>query len=123
MKITQRYYIFLMYVLVSLTACVSVADENKPNIYNTWVLEKIIYDDGSAKVLTEGNFVQIHEDYLVEMFKEYGNRRYAYVRNNKTISLDSGGEKVVWEIVLHNNQELQIKTPIGLYILKYSDKK
>jgi len=104
--------------MLSLTACVTVPDHGKLDIYDTWALEKIIYDDGIVKVFEKGNFVQIHKDYMLEIIAGYGNRRYPYTRKNNILSLTSGNEIITWEIVQYRNHELQIKTPIGLYILK-----
>ena len=118
MKESQRIYIFLICLLLSLTACVTVSNHGKLDIYDTWTLEKIIYDDRSVKVLEKGNFVQIHKDYILEIIAGYGKRRYPYTRKNNILSLESGNEIIAWEIAQYHNQELQIKTPIGLYVLK-----
>ncbi len=118
MKESQRFYIFFICLLLSLTACVTVPDHEELDIYDTWALEKIIYDDGGVKVLENGNFVQIHKDYILEIIAGYGKRRYPYTRKNNILSLTSGNEIITWEIVQYRNQELQVKTPIGLYILK-----
>lgn len=96
----------------------TVSGHSELNIYDTWTLEKIIYDDKSVKVLEKGNFVQIHKDYILEIITGYGKRRYPYIRKNKILNLASGNEIITWEITQYHNQELQVKTPIGLYILK-----
>lgn len=118
MKNLQRSCIFFIYLLLGLTACITVSGHSESNIYDTWTLEKIIYDDKSVKVLEKGNFVQIHKDYILEIITGYGNRHYPYIRKNKILSLASGSEIITWEITQYNNQELQVKTPIGLYLLK-----
>lgn len=96
----------------------TVSGHSKLNIYDTWTLEKIIYDDNSVKILEKGNFVKIHKDYILEIIQDYGKRRYPYIRKNKILSLSSGSEIIAWEITQYDNQELQVKTPIGLYVLK-----
>ncbi len=118
MKIFQRSHTLFICFLLSLTGCVSAPSQSKLNIYDTWTLEKIIYDDTSVKTVEKGNFVQIHEDYILEIIKDYGKRRYPYTRKNKILSLESGNEIITWEITLYDNQKLQVKTPIGLYVLR-----
>jgi len=96
---------------------VTVFGDNQSNIYGTWKLEKVIYGNNSVKVLKEGNFVKIHKDFILEIIKYYGNCRYDYIRKNNILNLASGDSIITWEIILQTNQELRIKTPIGLYIL------
>jgi len=117
-KMVSRLCLFFIFLLFSLTACVTVFDDTQSTIYDTWKLEKVIYDDNSEKILEQGNFVKIHKNFILVIYKDFGNRRYEYVRNNNILNLASGDSIITWEIILHTNQELQIKTPIGLYILK-----
>lgn len=109
--------VFLIFLVLSITACATDSEHKKPNIYDTWRLEKIIYDDKSIKILEEGNFVTIENNYILEIIKDHGKRRYSYAKHNKTLSLTSGGEVIAWEIIQSDNRELHIKTPIGLYLL------
>ena len=109
--------VFLILFLLSITACATDSEYKQPNIYDTWTLEKIIYDDESIKILEEGNFVTIKDNYILEIIKNHGKRRYSYVKRNNTLNLTSGGEVVKWKIIQNSSQELHIKTPIGLYLL------
>ncbi len=109
--------VFLILFLLSITACTIDSEHKQPNIYGTWRLEKITYDDESIKILEEGNFVTIKDNYIIEIIKNHGKRRYSYVKQNNTLNLTSGSEVVEWEIIQNSSQKLHIKTPIGLYLL------
>ncbi|WDE04347.1 hypothetical protein SG34_023865 [Thalassomonas viridans] len=107
----------MLAVFMNITACVSEPESAEQGIYDQWALEKIIYDDESINRLEQGNFVQINEDYILEIIKGYGNRRYSFSRDKEILTLVSENDRVIWEIIKYDTRELQIKTPIGLYVL------
>jgi len=112
-----KYLGLLFFLIFNLTACVSKSENESQGIYYQWTLEKIIYDDESINRLEQGNFVQIHQDYILEIIKGHGNRRYAFSREQDVLTLISDNNHVIWEIIKQDRKELQIQTPIGLYVL------
>lgn len=111
------FFIFFMFLILNVSACTTSFEHTKLNTPDTWKIEKIVYDDKSIKILEEGNFITIKDDYILEIIKGLGIRRYSYVKKNNILSLTSGDEVAEWEIIQNNNQGLHIKTPIGLYVL------
>lgn len=112
-----KHYIFFVVLCFNFTACATDAKPKKIEIYDSWKLEKIVYADKSINELEPGNFVQIHKNYILEIMKGYGERRYSYTKQGKILDLAAENETVIWKITRHNANELQIETPIGLYIL------
>jgi hypothetical protein len=117
MKIIVRPLIIMILGFALLAACSSHSSTNAPSIYGRWAVAKVVYEDSSEKFLGAGNFVNIFDDYIVEGAQGYGKRRYPYERNQDALILMSGGESVVWDVVLISKDQLRINTPIGLYIL------
>lgn len=117
MKKLYKFYVLCIFILLNITACVMDSEQSQSNIYDTWALEKIVYDDESVNALEKGNFVEIQKDFILEIIKGHGKRRYSYTQQNEMLSLTSGHDVITWEIIKLEDQKLQIKTPIGLYVL------
>ena len=117
MKNLYKYFLLCIFILLNLTACVPDTEQSQSNIHDTWVLEKIVYDDESVNALEKGNFVEIQQDHILEVIKGHGKRRYSYTQKNEILRLTSGHDVITWEIIQLDDQILQIETPIGLYVL------
>ena len=107
----------LILVIFLLGAC-SILNSNPENsILGEWVVDQIIYDDGSVRVLEEGSRVVFDQGRLTEIITGHGKYSYSYNRNNQRITLSVSDEEVEWYIIKQTKQALQIKTTIGLYNL------
>ncbi|HED32897.1 MAG TPA: hypothetical protein ENJ08_01585 [Gammaproteobacteria bacterium] len=117
MKNFQKLYLFFVILMPCLAACAAETEQKKLSIMGTWKLEKVIYDDSSSKNMDEGNYIEIHGDYILEIIRGYGKRRYSYTKKDNILNLISGNENISWLITQHEDDKLRIKTPIGLYVL------
>jgi len=77
----------------------------------------IIYEDGSINMLGPGNYVAFANDNIVEGIKGQGKRRYPYTRLGEALKLVVDDGEVLWFVVKQTNDELNIDTPIGRYLL------
>ena len=111
--------ISIVYILLfGTTACVAHTQADEKNIKHKWQLSQVIYDDGSVNQLEPGNFVHIEKDVILEIINQRGERRYPYTRKNRILYVTSGEHLVEWKIIHMDTNDLQLKTPIGVYILK-----
>jgi len=77
-----------------ITACTSEINNESAEIKHKWQLLKVLYDDGSAKLLENGNYILIEKNSIYENIKQYGSRHYPYYRNNNILYLTSGETSV-----------------------------
>lgn len=105
-------------ILLGLSACTSETQTVETNIKYKWELLQVIYDDGSINQLGEENFVLIEDDEIVEVINQNGRRRYSYVRENSVLYVTFGDAVVEWEVISLDAHNLQLRTPIGVYVLQ-----
>jgi len=98
----MRFNIVIIFLLLSLSSCIVVNIDNET----------------SSTIFEKGEFVEIQKEYIIRGSKDHGTHRYNYVRNKNTLSLAMGNKFIIWEIILLNKQELQLKVDFGLFILK-----
>ena len=118
MKNIARNISLLCLILLGATACTSATTTDHKSIKYNWQLLQVIYDDGSINRLGQGNYVLIEDSEILEVIGQRSKRRYPYIRKNSVLYITSGEAIVEWEIVSLNENNLQLKTPIGVYILK-----
>lgn len=87
------------------------------DIFGRWVMNEVVYDDGSVNQLEAGNFVDINADTITEVIKGYGNREYHYTRQDKVLTLTADDEQITWQILSEATHSLEVATPIGTYKL------
>lgn len=109
-----------VFLPLALLACSAEPSRAEPPILGTWTLEKVVYDDGSENVLDPGNYVEIGPEDIIEIIAGAGSRRYSYVREGRTLNLQTGSGRIAWRILERRKDELTIQTPIGRYVLKIS---
>lgn len=98
------------------TSSCSNASESD-DIFGRWVMTEVVYDDGSVNQLQAGNFVDINADTITEVIKDHGSRQYHYTKQDKVLTLTTGGEQISWQILSEAPHRLEVATPIGKYVL------
>jgi len=109
-------YIFLS---ILLSACASKAEVDGNSYYGKWTLNKVIYESGRFKDLSNkpGYFINIGKTEVSEIMAEYGVRTYPYTQEGNVLTVTSGTRDVTWAIVERSQYSMKIDTPIGRYIL------
>ena len=107
--------VVLILFALTLSSCSNASETN--DILGRWVMTEVVYDDGSANHLEAGNFVDINAYTITEVIKDYGNRQYAYTRQDNVLTLSAGDERIIWQILTETDHHLEIATPIGKYKL------
>lgn len=102
-----------------ITACVSPFGAEVDSDNGQWVLKQVIYDDGDSKDFSSnsGNFVDIGQAEISEVYADHGKRTYPYTRDGDVFTLLVGDERITWTVVDRSSDRLKIDTPIGRYIL------
>jgi len=117
MNIFFKSNIASFFLLIFVVACSTNSATHKQDIYQKWAVEKIVYSDGSTKILTDGNFVQINRHEIIEIIKGHGSRRYQMNRKENKLTISTTNSTFEWIIMEQGENTLRIKTPIGLYVL------
>ncbi|MGH1471178.1 MAG: hypothetical protein ACRBCS_08285 [Cellvibrionaceae bacterium] len=120
---TKRLIAFVFFsvcLTTSLFACSVVDRIENVGIYKVWVLSRVVYESGDSRLFSESDvaLVEIHPDYILESMGNTEKRRYLYERKANLLILDPGLNDIKWEITKNTPEELNIKTPIGDYILR-----
>jgi len=118
MNIMSKKIGIVFYLLFTVIGCSSSVPSNISEIKHRWQLIQVIYDDGTINQLAHGNFVLIEQGSILEVVEPFGHRRYSYSRKKNTLFVYSGDSLIKWEILSLDGDNLQLKTPIGLYILR-----
>lgn len=109
----------LLGLLFVVLGCANQSDfDEQKDLTGQWQLMQIVYEDDTVNIPDSANYVTFTEDTIVESISGFGNRLYPYLRKGNNLELTVGGEQVVWTIKKMKDSELEIFTPIGLYILK-----
>jgi len=117
MKTIKIFINIIFLVLVGTTACASKETISNPTIQHKWLLQKVVDEEGSVNQVGQGNFVVIKHDTVMEIIKNSGNRLYPYFRDANILYVTSGQAVIEWEIMFIDGNNLQLKTPIGVYFL------
>ncbi len=118
MKEKLKFIAIVFLIFSGTIACVSDSKNDMETIKSKWNLLQVIYEDGSINHLEQGDFVLIEDDVILEVINRLGKRRYPYVRKNSVLYVTSGDVVVEWEIMSLDTNNLQLRTPIGIYVLK-----
>jgi len=109
---------FILFFLISnLTGCLFDSSKNN-SIYQKWILKEVIYDDGSINILGTGNYIVITKESVTEIIAGHGNRFYKYTQDGDNLYLLPETNNVIWVLNRDGNNNLTIRTPIGLYVLQ-----
>lgn len=113
------HYLALLGLVFVVLACANQSDfDEQKDLTGQWQLVQIVYEDDTANIPDSANYVTFTEDTIVESISGFGNRLYPYSRKGNNLNLTVGGEQVVWTIKEMKDSELEILTPIGLYVLR-----
>ena len=99
-------------------SCADSATKVARSILGAWAVERVVYDDGSERVLGPGNFVEIEPEAIVERIQDGSVRRYPYTRSGPSLLLENGSSRAEWVVLEQTNELLRVTTPIGIYILR-----
>ena len=104
---------------VFIVACTSNTEVGSNSYYGKWTLNKVIYESGRFKDLSNkpGYFINIGKTEVSEIMAEYGVRTYPYTQEGNVLTVTSGTRDVTWAIVERSQYSMKIDTPIGRYIL------
>ena len=108
-----------VFLSILLLGCASKAEVEGNSYYGKWTLNKVIYESGRFKDLSDkpGYFINIGKSEVSEIMAEYGVRTYPYTQEGKTFTVTSGTRDVTWTIVESTEHSMKIDTPIGRYVL------
>jgi len=118
MKNVAKIFSVICLILLGCTACVPETQTDEKSIKYKWQLLQVIYDDGSINKLEQDNFVLIDDHEILEVIHQHGSRRYPYIRKKSILHVTSGETIIEWEIISLDANKLQLKTPIGVYVLR-----
>jgi hypothetical protein len=109
-------YVFLSFLL---SACASKAEVESNSYYGKWTLNKVIYESGRFKDLSNkpGYFINIGKSEVSEIMAEHGVRTYPYTQEGDVLNVTTGTHDVTWTIVEPSEYSMKIDTPIGRYVL------
>lgn len=106
---------FFLLILFAINGC---ANKQEPSFIGHWQLESIRYEDGTDRPLGGENSVIIDDKSVTESIQNLGKRRYPYAAQDKTLTLQSGGENITWEITELTAERMLVLTPLGHYHLQ-----
>jgi hypothetical protein len=113
--------LIIISILLSLCviACVSNTGLESNRYHGKWTLNKVIYDDGDFKDLSDksGHFINIGKTEVSEIMAEYGVRTYPYTQEGDVFTVTTGTRDVTWTIIESSEHSMKIDTPIGRYVL------
>jgi hypothetical protein len=111
--------IVCIFLSIFIVACTSNTEVEASSYYGKWTLNKVIYDDGDFKDLSDksGHFINIGKTEVSEIMAEYGVRTYPYTQEGDVFTVTSGTRDVTWTIIESSQHSMKIDTPIGRYVL------
>lgn len=104
---------------IFIVACTSNTEVESNGYYGKWTLNKVIYESGRFKDLSNkpGYFINIGKTEVSEIMAEHGVRTYPYTQEGDVFTVTSSTRDVTWTIVEPSEQSMKIDTPIGRYVL------
>lgn len=108
-----------IFLSILLLACASKTEVEGNSYYGKWTLNKVIYESGRFKDLSNkpGYFINIGKSEVSEIMAENGVRTYPYTQEGDVFTVTSGTRDVTWTIVESSEHAMEIDTPIGRYVL------
>jgi len=109
----------LSLTVLQASACTSNAEIESNSYYGKWTLNKVVYDDGDFKDLSNqpGHFINIGKTQVSDFLGEYGVRPYPYTQEGGVLSVTYGSSVETWAIIERSEYYMKIDTLIDRYVL------
>jgi len=114
----MKKYLIIILLSFSSTSCAIFNDYS--DIVGTWDFVQMIDEtevDGEVTNLSKGHYIKIYDDHFLVMWDDLGNRFYKYERDGKNFILIGIGRTMTWTLISKKENELQILTPLGIFVL------